>query len=62
LTNVFSMALESKGSGASSKRTYFLCLAMGRQDWLVLAVLAALLVGALLLRFAGFGGLEGVTI
>lgn len=60
-TNVFSMALESKGFGASSKRTYFLHLAMERRDWIVLAVFALLLAAALFLRFAGYGGLEGVT-
>lgn len=60
-TNVFSMALESKGFGASPKRTYFLRLAMERRDWIVLAAFALLLVAALFLRFAGYGGLEGVT-
>jgi energy-coupling factor transport system permease protein len=60
-TNVFSMALESKGFGASPKRTYFLHLTMGRRDALVLAVLALLLLAALFLRLAGYGGLEGVT-
>lgn len=60
-TNVFSMALESKGFGASPKRTYFLHLTMGRRDALVLTVLALLLLIALFLRLAGYGGLEGVT-
>jgi energy-coupling factor transport system permease protein len=60
-TNVFSMALESKGFGASPKRTYFLHLTMGRRDALVLAVLALILLAALFLRLAGYGGLEGVT-
>ena len=60
-TNVFSMALESKGFGASPKRTYFLHLTMGRRDAIVLAVLALLLLAALFLRLAGYGGLEGVT-
>jgi energy-coupling factor transport system permease protein len=60
-TNVFSMALESKGFGASPKRTYFLHLTMGRRDAIVLALLALLLLAALFLRLAGYGGLEGVT-
>jgi energy-coupling factor transport system permease protein len=60
-TNVFSMALESKGFGASQKRTYFLNLTMERRDYLVLGVFALLLLIALFLRFAGYGGLEGVT-
>jgi energy-coupling factor transport system permease protein len=60
-TNVFSMALESKGFGASPKRTYFLRLAFDRTDALVLLILAVLLVVAAVLRFAGFGGLEGFS-
>lgn len=60
-TNVFSMALESKGFGASSKRTYLLNPTMGPRDWLVLSILALLLIAALVLRFAGYGGIEGVT-
>lgn len=60
-TNVFSMALESKGFGASPKRTYLLNPTMGRRDWAVLVVFALLLAAALALRFAGYGGLEGVT-
>lgn len=60
-TNVFSMALESKGFGASPKRTYYLNPTMGRNDWIVLLVFALLLAFALFLRYAGYGGLEGVT-
>ena len=60
-TNVFSMALESKGFESSPERTYFLRLAMSRRDVLVLLVFAVLLVVAMALRFAGYGGLEGVS-
>jgi energy-coupling factor transport system permease protein len=60
-TNVFSMALESKGFGAKPKRTYFLQLTIGRRDVLVLAAFAVLLAGAIALRVAGFGELEGYT-
>jgi energy-coupling factor transport system permease protein len=59
-TNVFSMALESKGFGASTKRTYLLDLAMARRDWVVLAVFVLLLAAAIALRLLGYGGLEGV--
>jgi energy-coupling factor transport system permease protein len=59
-TNVFSMALESKGFGASTKRTYLLDLAMARRDWVVLTVFVLLLVAAITLRLLGYGGLEGV--
>lgn len=60
-TNVFSMALESKGFGASPKRTYFLRLAMGRRDAVVLLVFALALVGAVALRLMGYGGVEGFS-
>lgn len=60
-TNVFSMALESKGFGASPKRTYFLRLAMGRRDVLVLLMFLVLLAAAVALRQAGYGGLEGFS-
>ena len=58
-TNVFSMALESKGFGASSKRTFFLRISFGWHDAVALIMFAALLGGAIALRAAGFGGLEG---
>jgi energy-coupling factor transport system permease protein len=58
-TNVFSMALESKGFGAGSKRTFFLRISFGWRDAVALALFAALLGGAIALRAAGFGGLEG---
>lgn len=60
-TNVFSMALESKGFGASPDRTYFLRLAMGHRDVLVLLSFAVILAAAITLRFAGYGGLEGFS-
>src|SRR5919202_306438 len=60
-TNVFSMALESKGFGASSGRTFFLHTAMSSKDALVLAAFVALLAGCIVLRVAGYGGLEGFT-
>jgi energy-coupling factor transport system permease protein len=57
----FALALESKGFGASPERTYFLEIGMTRRDALVLVVFAVLLVAALALRFAGFGGVEGFS-
>src|ERR671921_160982 len=60
-TNVFSMALESKGFGAAPQRTSFLQIGMGRRDFLVLAVFVALLAGSIALRIAGYGGLEGFS-
>jgi energy-coupling factor transport system permease protein len=60
-TNVFSMALESKGFGARPRRTYFLHTAMGRNDALVILVFLAILAGCIALRVAGYGGLEGFS-
>jgi energy-coupling factor transport system permease protein len=60
-TNVFSMALESKGFGASPGRTFYLYTAMGRRDALVLIAFLVLLAGCIALRVAGFGGLEGFS-
>jgi energy-coupling factor transport system permease protein len=60
-TNAFSMALESKGFGASGERTYFLQIALRRRDVLVLLGFVVLLVGCIALRAAGYGGLEGFS-
>lgn len=60
-TNVFSMALESKGFGASGERTYFLRISLGRRDALVLLGFVVLLAGCIALRAAGYGGLEGFS-
>ena len=61
-TNVFSMALESKGFGANPGRTYFLRIAMGRRDALVLVVFVLLLAGCIALRVVGgYGGLQGFS-
>jgi energy-coupling factor transport system permease protein len=60
-TNVFSMALESKGFGARAERTFYLQTAMGRRDALIMAVFAVLLVVTVAVRAAGYGGLEGFS-
>ena len=60
-TNVFSMALESKGFGAGSGRTFYLRTAMSWRDALVILVFLALLAGCIALRVAGYGGLEGFS-
>src|SRR5215213_5840170 len=60
-TNVFSMALESKGFGARPRRTYFLRTAMTGTDALVIVGFGALLAGCIALRLAGYGGLEGFS-
>src|SRR5215208_3928902 len=61
-TNVFSMALESMGFGAGSGRTFYLHIALGRRDVLVLAVFVLLLAGCIALRVMGYGELEGFSL
>ena len=61
-TNVFSMALESKGFGAGSGRTFFLHIALDRRDILVLLLFVLLLAGSIALRVMGYGELEGFTL
>src|SRR5215208_3291373 len=60
-TNVFAMALESKGFGALPGRTFYLRTAMSWRDALVILVFLALLAGCIALRVAGYGGLEGFS-
>jgi energy-coupling factor transport system permease protein len=60
-TNVFSMALESKGFGARPERTYFLRTAMSGRDALVIVGFGAILAGCIALRVMGYGGLEGFS-
>jgi energy-coupling factor transport system permease protein len=60
-TNDFSMALESKGFGASPGRTFFLRTAVGWPDVLVMVVFVALLAASIALRAAGYGELEGFS-
>lgn len=58
-TQVFAMALESKGFNAGGVRTFFLNPRFGRNDALVVAVSVVVLAGALWLRLEGHGGIEG---
>jgi energy-coupling factor transport system permease protein len=60
-TNVFSMALESKGFGARPGRTFFLHTAITGRDVLVMVAFVVLLAGCIVLRVAGYGGMEGFT-
>lgn len=60
-TNVFGMALESKGFGARPKRTFFLKSQFGTADYLVIAFLVILLVVTTYLKIAGYGHIPGLT-
>jgi energy-coupling factor transport system permease protein len=60
-TNVFSMALESKGFGAEKERTFLMELKITRRDVLAMVLFTLLLSAAIAIRLAGYGGLEGFT-
>ncbi len=60
-TNVFGMALDSKGFGARPKRTNYLQVKFGVADAVFLAVLLALLVPGLYLWAMKFGRIPGLT-
>ncbi len=60
-TNIFGMALESKGFGAREKRVFYLDLKMTRADYLVLAFAVVFMGVCIYLNLAGFGHLTGLT-
>lgn len=60
-TNIFGMALESKGFGAREDRTYYLEMTMDRSDFLVLAFCFLIVGFSFYLEFAGFGDIAGLT-
>lgn len=60
-TNIFAMALESKGFGARENRTTYLQLEMRKADYIVLAF-SVLFVAASVVFFAlGYGHIVGLT-
>lgn len=60
-TNIFGMALESKGFGAREKRTFYLDLHMRTADYLVIGF-ALIFVGAsIYFRVMGYGLIHGLT-
>jgi energy-coupling factor transport system permease protein len=60
-TNVFGMALESKGFGARPKRTFFLNPQYGTADFIVIAFLVILFVVTTYFKIAGYGRIPGLT-
>ena len=60
-TNVFGMALDSKGFGARPKRTNYLRVRFGTADWIFLLVLVALLIPGIALWAMGYGRIPGLT-
>lgn len=59
-TNVFGMALESKGFGARPKRTFYLNPQFERADYLIMAFLVVLLLVAIFLKIQGYGTIPGL--
>jgi energy-coupling factor transport system permease protein len=60
-TNIFGMALESKGFGAREKRTFYLKLEMHAADYTVLAFSFIFVAVSIGFRIAGYGMIEGLT-
>ena len=59
-TNVFGMALESKGFGARPKRTFYLNPQFGTADFLIIAFLVLGLALATYLKIQGYGTIPGL--
>lgn len=60
-TNMFGMALESKGFGAKDERSFYLEMSQDRTDYFILAFCVLVVGICFYLRFAGFGKIEGLT-
>jgi energy-coupling factor transport system permease protein len=60
-TNIFSMALESRGFGARKDRTFFLKMEFSRADYVLLFLGAIYIVISVALNLAGYGNIEGLT-
>jgi len=60
-TNIFGMALESKGFGAREKRTYYLHLQMRPADYAVLAFSFVFVIASIVFRLMGYGMITGLT-
>ncbi len=60
-TNIFGMALESKGFGARDDRTFYLKMEMTRSDILVLAFSLLVVAVSMYVNFMGYGDIAGLT-
>ena len=59
-TNIFAMALESKGFGAREKRSYYLKLEMKKADYWVLAFTIIFMLASIILSILGYGQIPGL--
>jgi energy-coupling factor transport system permease protein len=60
-TNVFGMALESKGFGARDDRTFYLEMSMARRDYIILAFSIFVVIFCLYINFLDYGNIAGLT-
>ncbi len=60
-TNIFGMALESRGFGAREDRTFYLEMHMTSTDWIVLASCLIYVGISIWLNLTGYGRIEGLT-
>ena len=59
-TNIFAMALESKGFGAREKRSFYLKLEMKKADYWVLAFTIIFMLASITLSILGYGQIPGL--
>jgi len=60
-TNIFGMALESRGFGAREDRTFYLEMKMGAGDYVILTLGFLYLIASIGLNLAGYGNITGLT-
>ena len=60
-TNIFAMALESKGFGARDDRTFYLNLQMKKADYIILAFAVIFTVASIVFAIMGYGKIAGLT-
>ena len=60
-TNVFGMALESKGFGARPDRTFYLNMEMEKRDFITLAFCIVFVGFCLYINFLDYGNIAGLT-
>lgn len=59
-TNIFGMALESKGFGARDKRTFYLVFEMDTADYIVLVFSIVFMLVSIYFAILGYGQIEGL--
>jgi energy-coupling factor transport system permease protein len=60
-TNIFGMALESKGFGAREKRTFYLNLQMRPVDYAVIVFAFLFIAASIYFRLMGYGLIHGLS-